>query len=106
LQRYFILSFLYEQESSSCFFNRQSAIGNPQRSYPPITFILSPQGRGNFFQSAIDNVVIKSTEFPYCQIALLPNFYLLNPANFVNQAIWQSNKYISHFTLLIPHFIS
>jgi len=27
----------------------------------------------------------------------LPNFYLLNPANFVNQAIWQSNKYISHF---------
>jgi len=48
----------------------------------------------------------KSTEFPYCQIALLPDFYLLNPANFVNQAIWQSNKYISHFTLLIPHFIS
>jgi hypothetical protein len=44
----------------------------------PLTFILSPQGRGNFFnrQSATSNVVIESTEFPYCQIALLPDFLI------------------------------
>jgi len=27
-------------------------------------------------QPAIDNVVIESTEFPYCQIALLPDFLI------------------------------
>jgi hypothetical protein len=46
--RFFNLSFLRKQESSFLFFNRQSATSNQQGIYLPLTFFLSPQGRGNF----------------------------------------------------------
>jgi hypothetical protein len=63
------------------------------------------QGRGIFFpidnrQTAIGNVVIestKSTKFSNCQIALLPNFYLLNPAYLAILQIKQLDTFhISH----------
>jgi hypothetical protein len=50
------LSPLYERWATTYFlYNPQSVTGNRQCIYFPLTFILSPQGRGNFFQSAISN---------------------------------------------------